>query len=126
MISRPVASDVGSWDGAPGVRRQAAGGDQRQLAGRAGHHQAGRQAAAVQRLLPLRPAQRSPSRRRSPNRGPRPAICAATRGHRCTSARDDGWSYAVAEGDAILTPPAAVRARRHRRGADCLVPQHRR
>ena len=38
---------------------------------------------------------------------------------------DDGWSYAVAEGDAILTPPAAAPGRRHRRGADCVVPQHR-
>ncbi len=32
---------------------------------------------------------------------------------------DDGWSYAVAEGNAILTPPAASPRRRHRRGADC-------
>ncbi len=39
---------------------------------------------------------------------------------------DDGWSYAVAEGNAVLTPPAASDGRRHRRGADCLVPQHRR
>ena len=39
---------------------------------------------------------------------------------------DDGWAYAVAEGDAILTPPASRPRRRHRRGTDCVVPQHRR
>ena len=50
----------------------------------------------------------SPFRYRSPSRGPRPATCVATRGRRCSSAADDGWSYAVAEGTATLTPPAAA------------------
>ena len=39
---------------------------------------------------------------------------------------DDGWSYAVAEGDAILTPPAASPHDDTVEGADCVVPQHRR
>lgn len=38
---------------------------------------------------------------------------------------DDGWSYAVAEGTAELTPGGRAR-RQHRGGVDCLVPQHRR
>jgi PPOX class probable F420-dependent enzyme len=35
---------------------------------------------------------------------------------------DDGWAYVVAEGDAILTPPAAS----HGGGVDRVVPQYRR
>ena len=39
---------------------------------------------------------------------------------------DDGWAYAVAEGDATADAAGVGSRRRHRRGADCVVPQHRR
>ena len=41
-------------------------------------------------------------------------------------ASDDGWAYAVAEGNAILDPARRIPARRHRRGADRALPQRRR
>jgi len=70
----------------------------------------------------------SPSRSRSPSRGPRPATCVETRGHEFMSAPMTAGRTPVAEGRSDPEPrtPAAAPDDDTVRGPDCVVSQYRR